>query len=99
MVLGIVSYSSVLAHDTAFATANLNNHSLVLKLMETGKYTITVGDNCDFLEETQSGTAEQPILLMEFKFIPWKIQQRRRMMKLGNFVKTDAFVERELHRN
>ena len=50
-----VSYSSVLALDTAFATANLNNPSLVPKSMETGKFTITVWDNCDFLEETESG--------------------------------------------
>ena len=50
-----VSYSSVLALDTALATANLNNPSLVPKSMETGKFTITVWDNCDFLEETESG--------------------------------------------
>ena len=46
-----VSYSSVLALDTAFATENLNNPSLVPKSMETGKFTITVWDNCDFSEK------------------------------------------------
>ena len=50
-----VFYSSVLALDTAFATANLSNPSLVPKSMETGEFTITVWDNCNFLEETESG--------------------------------------------
>lgn len=50
-----VSYSSVLALDTALATANLNNPSLVPKSIEPGTFTITVWDNCDFLKETESG--------------------------------------------
>jgi hypothetical protein len=50
-----VSYSSVLALDTALATANLNSPSLVPKSIEPGKFTITVWDNCDFLKETESG--------------------------------------------
>ena len=49
-----ISHSTVLALDTTLATGNLNNPSLVHKCMQKGKFTITVWDNCDFLEETES---------------------------------------------
>jgi hypothetical protein len=58
-----VSNSRVLALDTALATANLNNASLVPKSIEPGKFTITVWDNCDFLEETESTSFPGPFLL------------------------------------
>ena len=51
--------------------------------METGKFTITVWDNCDFLEETESGRGTTHIV-NGFKFNPRKIQQHPRMMNVGH---------------